>query len=227
MTPWSRITEVTAPVGMVGGVGVVCVPGFAVGGLICASIVSMSSQPVMTIMIAHRIITVILMGFAMNDNFIFLPLLSCFMSNMGNRSGALVLRETRKQFLMYYLFSILLVVWIVYLKVNGRQIVGIGTAFAGIVAFGGVLAPEAFRMWSYAVVTPQSLEVSSGILRRRHRRVSLSIVTDIHIQQHLLQRVLNYGTITVSVAGQQHFSLGVVHDPHDHVDQIDALRMKK
>ena len=147
--------------------------------------------------------------------------------NCTLHSDALVLRETRKQFLMYYLFSLALVAWVVYLKLQGRAIVDVGALFAGAVAFGGILAPEAFRMWSYAVVTPENVEITSGILHRKRRRLFLPTVTDIHVRQHILQRVLNYGEVTLNATGQQHISLGTIDDPHGHVEKIDAMRMKK
>ncbi|HLD33344.1 MAG TPA: PH domain-containing protein [Candidatus Nanoarchaeia archaeon] len=138
---------------------------------------------------------------------------------------AVVLRETRKQFIVYYLFGIFLVAWVIYLVLQGRRLSGMSFLLVAAIAAGSVVVPEMFRAWSRTIVTHQKVEVLSGILHKRHRNFFPNNISDIHVRQRLFQRVLNYGKITLTSQSQE-ISLGTVNDPHGATEKILAMLKK-
>ena len=154
------------------------------------------------------------------DRFICLPFITC---TMGHSADALILRESRKQFIGYYFFSFLLTGWAAYLSLRGYTLHSSSFFIVCFIAIGGVAAPELFRKWSYSVVTPRKIEVLSGILHRRHRNFYPNMITEIHVRQRMFQRLLNYGKITLNSTYKQEFCLGMVNSPHTSMEKIEAI----
>jgi uncharacterized membrane protein YdbT with pleckstrin-like domain len=136
----------------------------------------------------------------------------------------LILKESRKTFAGGYLLVLLLTAWIVVLKQRGVVIEAPALTLSAIVVAGGLLLPEVARSWQTCVVKKNKIELTSGVIRKRHRKFFTNTVTDIHVRQNLWQRLLNYGTIKVSSFSQHgEIRLGNVDNPHDCVVQIEKI----
>jgi uncharacterized membrane protein YdbT with pleckstrin-like domain len=116
--------------------------------------------------------------------------------------------------------------WIVYL--GPVVIVGVGLVLAvpgmpGLSAMGGlavlavgllsVLAAWVRQISSEFAVTDRRVIIKTGFLSRRTIELNMSKVESVQVDQGLLARLLNYGTITVIGTGGTREPFSLIDDP--------------
>ncbi|MFH1682297.1 MAG: PH domain-containing protein [Candidatus Woesearchaeota archaeon] len=137
----------------------------------------------------------------------------------------MVLRKSRKSFILEYFSAILLLslLAIVYLK-------GITIArWANYLIFGLVFvslsSAELSRIMHRYVVTESKITVIDGLIQQRKQNIyffSLRFVPRINVKQGRIQRLLNYGTIYVEEGDSNKFELKDVDDPHNIMSKIEV-----
>lgn len=70
------------------------------------------------------------------------------------------------------------------------------------------------------VVTAESIEISSGILRHDARKIPFSRILDITANSSFDRRIFGVGNITVSIANGDTITLEDIADPHTKADTI-------
>ena len=77
----------------------------------------------------------------------------------------------------------------------------------------GFMFIRGFFLWqSYAiVVTPQSITIQQGILRRRRQRIAISMAT-VQVSQSLADRACNCGRLEVTEVNGAHHTIGPLAD---------------
>ena len=112
--------------------------------------------------------------------------------------------------------------WAVYLMPVMMFAFGAGWALSGgglpglILAVAGVLGGAGAyirQVTSEFAVTTNRVVVKTGLLTRNTIEIQLSKVESVQVQQDLLGRLLNYGTITVSGTGGTHEPFALIDDP--------------
>lgn len=79
------------------------------------------------------------------------------------------------------------------------------------------------RQFSKMVITADRLRYETGMVTRSTRNVQLSKVQDIRVSQHLVQRILNIGNLSIETAGPERlgdFTIPNVDDPQALADEI-------
>jgi uncharacterized membrane protein YdbT with pleckstrin-like domain len=79
------------------------------------------------------------------------------------------------------------------------------------------------RRFSKLVITPDRLRYESGMLSKATRNIQLAKVQDIRVSQHMFQRMLNIGNISIETAGPERlgdFTIPNVDDPQRLADEI-------
>jgi uncharacterized membrane protein YdbT with pleckstrin-like domain len=79
------------------------------------------------------------------------------------------------------------------------------------------------RTFSKLVIAGDRLRYESGMLSKSTRNLQLSKVQDIRVSQHLFQRMLNIGHISIETAGPERlgdFTIPNVDDPQRLADEI-------
>jgi membrane protein YdbS with pleckstrin-like domain len=70
------------------------------------------------------------------------------------------------------------------------------------------------------VVTPEAIEVTSGILRRDSRKIPLSNVLDVTSNNTFDRRFFGVGNITIAIANGDHITLEDVSDPQSKTETM-------
>jgi len=97
-------------------------------------------------------------------------------------------------------------------------------AVSGAVIIVGLITPEIVRSYIKCTLKQNKIDITTGIFNKKHRKFFTNTITDIHIKQSLIQRILNYGTIKVSSFSQGgEIILGNVDKPQEAVAEIEKL----
>ncbi len=153
------------------------------------------------------------------------------MTNPASTSApaSVVFRQT---FLFVGLWYGLAVVLTLVLVVLGGIVEAIiWTRLAPAVPFltiGLCLVPFGVAMWKHArqwfetyTLTPDKIEISTGIFSKTVRNIPLSKVQDVTVEQTLLQRLLGLGHVIVDSAGATgNITMRHIHQPRALADQI-------
>jgi uncharacterized membrane protein YdbT with pleckstrin-like domain len=136
------------------------------------------------------------------------------------------LTQSRISFLKNYLLSALLAVFVAYLFLSGFPVMQLGfyVSVALIAVF--VSLPEIERVRSTYVVTASQVIIEEGIIGRKRKSVFFDNVADVSVHQNILQRILQYGSVTVgSSSGREHTVLKLkgVHRPKELAYGIERL----
>lgn len=85
------------------------------------------------------------------------------------------------------------------------------------------------RQFSKLVVTADRLRYESGMLSKNTRNIQLAKVQDIRVSQHVFQRMLNIGNISIETAGPERlgdFTIPNVDAPQQLADEIMTRAQK-
>lgn len=136
----------------------------------------------------------------------------------------IVLKESRKTFLGIYFLIIVFIAAITYFIENGRKFSTTNFMVIGAVVITGLLIPEILRNWESCTVKGDKINITTGIIKKKHHKLFTSTITDIHCKQTLWQRILNYGTIEVSLFSHEgEVRLGTVDKPRKHLQELEEL----
>jgi uncharacterized membrane protein YdbT with pleckstrin-like domain len=85
------------------------------------------------------------------------------------------------------------------------------------------------RQFSKLIITADRLRYESGMLSKSTRNLQLRMVQDIRVRQHLFQRMLNIGHISIETAGPERlgdFTIPNVDAPQALADEIMTRAQK-
>lgn len=103
---------------------------------------------------------------------------------------------------------------------------GIATCALLIITTG--MALDFARLYSEKyVVTPEAIEITSGILRRDSRKIPLANVLDVTSNNSFDRRLFGVGNITIAIANGDRITLEDVTDPHGKMEILWQLVHKK
>jgi len=103
---------------------------------------------------------------------------------------------------------------------------GIATAAFLIITIGQAL--ELARLYSERyVVTTDTIEITSGILRRDSQKIPFSNILEVASNSSFNQRLFGLGNITVAIANGDHITLEDVSDPQSKTETLWNLIHKK
>ncbi|HEY2835610.1 MAG TPA: PH domain-containing protein [Rhizomicrobium sp.] len=123
--------------------------------------------------------------------------------------------------------------WVVYLVPVVMMGFGAAWALVGggmpglIIAIAGVLAGAgAFirKATSEFAVTTDRVVVKTGLLSRNTIEIQLSKVESVQVNQDILGRIFNYGTITVAGTGGTHEPFTLIDDPMSFRKAVQAAQ---
>ena len=148
---------------------------------------------------------------------------------METKDGkTIVLKESRKTFLFIYLLIIVFIAIIAYFMKNGQKFSSANFLVITAVIITGLLIPEILRNWESCIVKGDKIHIITGIIKKKHHKLFTSTITDIHCKQTLWQRILNYGTIEVSLFSHEgEVRLGTVNRPKKRLQELEELIRKK
>jgi uncharacterized membrane protein YdbT with pleckstrin-like domain len=143
-----------------------------------------------------------------------------------NKSNVLYcFKRSRKAFLPEYVCGFFLLALLIisyykgfYLKPTLHYLV-LGLSVSAIASV------ELSRLMLSYKITPDKLVVSEGIIKQDKKNIyfhPLGFVPDIDTKQSRIQRLLNYGSISISMGGE-HFVIKDLNQPHKVIEIIERL----
>ncbi len=134
--------------------------------------------------------------------------------------------KTRKGFFIEYVCAILLILIAVYshfvsvqLSMNLRKVIFV----MGLVI---IFYAELSRIYIRYKFTNKKIIIITGILRQHRKSVyyhPLAFVPDINVEQNMIQRVFNFGTISVRGSAESAFEIKDIDSPHEVMKDIERL----
>lgn len=104
---------------------------------------------------------------------------------------------------------------------TGGGLPGLGVAMAGLLSGMGAFVRQTTSEFA---VTTDRVVVKTGLLTRNTIEIQLAKVESVQVQQDLLGRLLNYGTITVSGTGGTHEPFSLIDDPMNFRKAVQAAQ---
>ncbi len=138
----------------------------------------------------------------------------------------MVLRRSRKAFLIEYVCGILLLLFLIMIRVKG---IGLSSAFQTFILLIAALAfisPEISRIMLRYRITSSKISIIKGLLKQTKKNVHflpLGYVPEINLKQSRIQRLLNYGTIFIHGSGENSFEIKEVDHPQKILELIEEL----
>lgn len=136
------------------------------------------------------------------------------------------LRKSRKVFLVEYLCAFILIVLLGLLYSNKISMPSLVFRVVIVIIVGIILFAEISRVYTRYVITPIKAIIISGLFNEQRKNIyfyQLGFVTDLNLSQSFAQRLLNYGTISLSGSQGYDFVLEDVDNPHDVLKMIEDL----
>ena len=138
-------------------------------------------------------------------------------------------KKSRKAYLPEYLcgFFLLAVLALVYIK--GISLGSYVLYFILGISFFSFGTAEISRMMNKYLITPSKLIIIRGVMKQHKKNVyfySMGFVPDINIHQGRMQRLLNYGSISVSGSGSDAFVIKDINKPKKMMEQMEDMIQK-
>ncbi len=133
-----------------------------------------------------------------------------------------ILRKTRKAFLIEYGCGFLLLVFLIILNEKEIYLKAIfSKAIFGLAVF-SMLTAEYSRITHRYLITSDKISYIKGIIKQSRKNIyfaPLSFIPNINLRQNRIQRLLDYGTISISgISGESmtnsSFELRDISNPH-------------
>jgi uncharacterized membrane protein YdbT with pleckstrin-like domain len=112
-----------------------------------------------------------------------------------------VLRPTRAAFIDVYLLAAVPMALMAAMAYFGLPINFWSFPAAGGLALVLIYTVEITRIRSIYKITPNQVVVENGIFRKTRKAVFFDNIVDVNFKQGYVQRLLNYGTITIGSSG--------------------------
>ncbi len=132
------------------------------------------------------------------------------------------LTTTRKAYIIEYVCSLFLVILPFVGKISAV------TVFQVLVGLGILILvyAEIARVYTRYYITTKKIIIARGLLRQDKKSVyfhPLAFVPDINVEQNLLQRLFNVGTIAVQSSDVNSFEIRDIDNPHQIAQEIERL----
>jgi uncharacterized membrane protein YdbT with pleckstrin-like domain len=138
----------------------------------------------------------------------------------------LVLRRSRKAFLVEYSCGILLLVLLLILYARDIALQPLVRNVVLGLALLALVTPEISRLFLVYKITSTKVTIIKGILQQVKKNVHfipLGYIPEINMKQDRIQRLLKYGTIFVHGSGQNSFEIKDVDQPQAILELIEDL----
>lgn len=113
-----------------------------------------------------------------------------------NKKKKITLRNSRMIYLPYYIMAIVLIALGIYANNNSSgQIATYGLYASIIFAIVVIFFSEGHRLLNVYEITSDYIKHHFGMVAKNTKSVYISTISDFVVEQNLLQRFLNYGTI--------------------------------
>ncbi len=113
-----------------------------------------------------------------------------------------------------------------FLYLKGIAVPGILQKTAIAAALFALAAAEISRMMVSYKITSVRLIIVRGIIQQSTKNIHfhpLGFVPDISMKQNWMQRLLNYGSVSVAGSGEHSFELRNINQPHRVVELLQEL----
>ncbi|MFB6246589.1 MAG: PH domain-containing protein [Candidatus Pacearchaeota archaeon] len=108
----------------------------------------------------------------------------------------ITLRNSRMIYLPYYLMALALLALGIYADTNTSTELATYGLYASIIfAIVVIFFAEGHRMLNIYEITPEYIKHHFGMVAKNTKSVHIKTISDFVVEQNLLQRLLNYGTI--------------------------------
>ena len=115
---------------------------------------------------------------------------------MGDEE-VLSIRNSRKVYIPIYSLSIILLLIILFLRLQGFALNKIAIWAIALFVFLGIIGTEINRVKNKYEINPNSVVHIEGYLNKVAKRLDLFAVSDIDVSQTWWQRLLNFGNVNV------------------------------
>ena len=136
------------------------------------------------------------------------------------------LSKTRKGYVIEYFCAVFLLslpffatMWNFLLTLRAQRVLFL----LGVVV---VLYAEISRIYVRYKITTKKIIIISGLLRQNKKNVyfhPLAFIPDINVEQNIVQRVFNFGTISVRGSEDNAFEIKDIDDPHAVMKEVERL----
>jgi membrane protein YdbS with pleckstrin-like domain len=117
---------------------------------------------------------------------------------MKKKREKAVIRSSRKGYLIYYLMAIFIGIILIYIKLNDLPLPK-NLLIASIVFIILVIkSTEIHRLTHHYDITPHTLEKVEGIFFQKVKRLNYGSISQLHLTQNPLEKLLNIGTIEIA-----------------------------
>ena len=136
------------------------------------------------------------------------------------------LSKTRKGYVIEYFCAVFLLslpflatMWNFLLTLRAQRVL----LLLGVVV---ALYAEISRIYVRYKITTKKIIIISGLLRQNKKNVyfhPLAFIPDINVEQNIVQRVFNFGTISVRGSEDNAFEIKDIDDPHAVMKEVERL----
>lgn len=148
---------------------------------------------------------------------------------MEKEQAIIVLRRSRKTFLIEYLCGLFLFGLIFLFYVVGISLHPIMRNIVLGLALLAIIIPELSRLFLVYIVTPTKITIIKGLIQQTKKNVHfipLGYIPEINMKQNRIQRLLKYGTIFIHGSTQNSFEIRDINRPQEILELIEELIKK-
>jgi uncharacterized membrane protein YdbT with pleckstrin-like domain len=138
------------------------------------------------------------------------------------------LYSTRKAYLHIYALPLALFTSLELLSKYGINLNTKIYIFAATIAAICIFYSELHRATYWIDINQEKITVEKGLLRKKKLILPRHILTDLHVDQSVIQRLLKFGRLTISSFSEGHRNVHIhINDPHQKADKIHKIVRKE
>jgi hypothetical protein len=135
--------------------------------------------------------------------------------------------KSRKAYILYYFFSLIIIFSLIYLYFRGYVIESYVFWICFIFVLGIIYTTEIIHHREWWAVTNNSLIHSVSIVNKNVREVDFSSISDLDLDKPLYQRILNYGDVNVRLfLNETSIKIRHINSPEKFIKFLRGLILK-
>ncbi len=145
-----------------------------------------------------------------------------------DKKDTLRVNNSRKLYIPIYIMILILVLVLSFANYSGKEIDDL--AFKTVIVFSivALISTEINRHMNSYEINSQSLIHRKGIITQITKRVDLTAISDADSNQHLMQRILNYGNVSVHLFSRDGaIPVHHINNPKKFVDFLEEKMNEK
>jgi membrane protein YdbS with pleckstrin-like domain len=147
---------------------------------------------------------------------------------MSKKEKKKVIRTSRKSYIPFYLMIVAVITILLFIVLTGRNLPRNNLIAAILFIIIVIKLTEVHRLTHHYDITPHALEKVEGIIYRKIKRMNYGSISQLHLNQNPLDKILNIGSVEVAQFSETiRTEIKNINKPHEFLKAVSRMMHHK